>query len=244
MWIRINSSLLNCVNIGSQSIDLSHVRLLEVDVDGALQGVEFTFGVASLAPAERIVVVKNQAAFTSRYGSQVRVAGEYSGQLANGGERLTLVAADDSSIQSFSYDDGAGWPETPDGLGASLQVIDYNGDYNQGSNWRGSAPQHGTPGRAEYMPGDANLDGKFNSQDLIQVLAAGKYEDSIPNNASWLEGDWNGDREVDSLDLVLALTQGNYSAADAISPALDALMLSEIASEVALRERKPKSGAA
>jgi hypothetical protein len=61
--------------------------------------------------------------------------------------------------------------------------------------------------------GDANLDRIFNSADLIQVLAAGKYEDNVPGNAGWAEGDWNGDGDFGTGDLVLALQQGGYVAA-------------------------------
>jgi DNA-binding beta-propeller fold protein YncE len=60
------------------------------------------------------------------------------------------------------------------------------------------------------VTGDANLNGHFNSSDLVQVLQAGFYEDSFPGNAGWGTGDWNGDREFDTADLVLALQVGGY----------------------------------
>jgi hypothetical protein len=56
--------------------------------------------------------------------------------------------------------------------------------------------------------GDADLNGEFNSTDLVSVLAAGKYES---NTASvWSEGDFNGDGRTDSGDLVAALADGGY----------------------------------
>ncbi len=58
--------------------------------------------------------------------------------------------------------------------------------------------------------GDANLNGEFNSNDLVFVLAAGKYEDGIPQNSGWADGDWNGDMEFDSSDLITALADGGY----------------------------------
>ncbi len=58
--------------------------------------------------------------------------------------------------------------------------------------------------------GDANLDGMYNSQDLIDVLAAGEYEDLVAANSSWADGDWNGDGDFDSDDLILALSDGGY----------------------------------
>ncbi len=60
--------------------------------------------------------------------------------------------------------------------------------------------------------GDANLDGKFNSSDLVQVLASGKYEDDIAGNSYWTEGDWNSDGDFDTTDLIIAFSGGIDSA--------------------------------
>jgi hypothetical protein len=62
-------------------------------------------------------------------------------------------------------------------------------------------------------PGDANVDGVFNSADLIDVLANGEYEDNVLGNSTWSEGDWTGDNEFDSRDLVEALASGGYAEA-------------------------------
>jgi hypothetical protein len=66
--------------------------------------------------------------------------------------------------------------------------------------------------------GDANLDGVFNSSDLIDVLAAGQYEDGVPGNSRWATGDWTCDGEFNTSDILLAFQKGGYSAA-ATSPA-------------------------
>ena len=58
--------------------------------------------------------------------------------------------------------------------------------------------------------GDADLDGEFNSSDLVAVFAANEYEDGIENNSGWDEGDWNADQEFDSSDLVAAFQDGGY----------------------------------
>jgi hypothetical protein len=56
--------------------------------------------------------------------------------------------------------------------------------------------------------GDANLDGEFNSGDLVTVLAAGTYESDA--DAGWGSGDFDGSGRFDSGDLVLALSDGGY----------------------------------
>ncbi len=58
--------------------------------------------------------------------------------------------------------------------------------------------------------GDANLDGEFNSADLVQVFQAGEYEDGMENNSGWADGDWDGDGDFTSGDLVLAFQDGAY----------------------------------
>lgn len=56
--------------------------------------------------------------------------------------------------------------------------------------------------------GDANLDGEFNSGDLVAVFQAGKFEIDI--DAGWHEGDWNGDLRFGTADLVKAFQDGGF----------------------------------
>lgn len=61
--------------------------------------------------------------------------------------------------------------------------------------------------------GDSNLDGIFNSGDLVQVFTASQYEDGVAGNSSWSTGDWNCDGDFTSGDLVFAFSGDNYVAA-------------------------------
>ncbi|MFC1757753.1 tandem-95 repeat protein [Planctomycetota bacterium] len=63
---------------------------------------------------------------------------------------------------------------------------------------------HKSPNDSRRIPGDSNLDGEFNSQDLVLVLQVGEYEDDIVGNSSWAEGDWDCSGDFDSEDLILA----------------------------------------
>ncbi|MCA9151561.1 MAG: hypothetical protein KDA92_19750 [Planctomycetales bacterium] len=73
-----------------------------------------------------------------------------------------------------------------------------------------------TDGDREYLlnfvlntrSGDANLDGYFATDDLVQVFQFGLYEDLIDDNATWTSGDWNGDGDFNSSDLVAAFNRG------------------------------------
>jgi hypothetical protein len=67
--------------------------------------------------------------------------------------------------------------------------------------------------------GDANLDGVFNSSDLVAVLAAGEYDDDIPLNSGWATGDWDGNRDFTTSDLVDALADGGYEQGPRVTAA-------------------------
>ncbi|HYW81571.1 MAG TPA: lamin tail domain-containing protein, partial [Thermoguttaceae bacterium] len=120
-----------------------------------LAGVQFTGGVTLtidglnhlLAPGERTVVLSNQTAFEARYGTSVAVVGVYTdGSLSNGGEEITVLDRLGETIIEFTYDDSDAWPGRADGNGSSLELLDPNGDYNDGANWRSSSEVGGSPG--------------------------------------------------------------------------------------------------
>ncbi|MCA9214526.1 MAG: spondin domain-containing protein [Planctomycetales bacterium] len=59
--------------------------------------------------------------------------------------------------------------------------------------------------------GDADLNGAFDSSDLIHVFQTSEYEDQLRENSTWRSGDWNGDFEFDSGDLVVAFQDRGYA---------------------------------
>ena len=58
--------------------------------------------------------------------------------------------------------------------------------------------------------GDANLDGEFNSGDMVAVFQAGEYEDGVAQNSTWAEGDWDGNGDFESSDLIVAFQGGGF----------------------------------
>ena len=60
--------------------------------------------------------------------------------------------------------------------------------------------------------GDTNLDGEFNSRDLVRVFQVGEYEDKVLGNSTWATGDWNADADFTSGDLIAAFQDGGYEA--------------------------------
>lgn len=63
-----------------------------------------------------------------------------------------------------------------------------------------------------FARGDANLDGQFDSADLVRVFQPGEYEDATTGNSGWSEGDWNGDGDFGTPDLLLAFQEGRYAS--------------------------------
>lgn len=61
--------------------------------------------------------------------------------------------------------------------------------------------------------GDADLDGVFNSTDLINIFITAEYDDALIGNSRWATGDWNCDGEFNSSDLIRAFAAGGYSLA-------------------------------
>ncbi|MCA9236434.1 MAG: CotH kinase family protein [Planctomycetales bacterium] len=162
---------------GVSDSDFEFVELSNISASAvSLNGVKFTEGIAfdftgsaitSLQPGKTVLVVSNLAAFEARYGTNLPVAGAYSGQLSNGGEEIELVNAADQAIFELSYDDQAPWPATPDGGGPSLEVIDVHGNVNSAANWQASQAIGGTPGALPRLPGDFNDDSSVDGADFL-----------------------------------------------------------------------------
>jgi hypothetical protein len=131
--------------------------LAKIDLENVLAGFQ-RLAPMLLNPGESIVVVHNQAAFVSRYGSGIRVAGEFSGALANEGENLTLLGPVGEPILNFSYDPN--WYPITDGGGFTLVAVDPNAPpsaWGSAQNWRASSYLGGSPGSVDPAPPAAIL---------------------------------------------------------------------------------------
>ncbi len=134
------------LNVGPDTVDLSGVVFAD--------GVKFAFGgsdVTTLAPGGRVLAVQDKAAFLFRYGSglEPQVAGVFtSGKLSNGGERVEIASLTEGSIFVVDYDDKNPWPDSPDGDGPSLVLVDPFGqpDGTRPEYWRPSIWAGGQPG--------------------------------------------------------------------------------------------------
>ncbi|MHC4498523.1 MAG: lamin tail domain-containing protein, partial [Planctomycetota bacterium] len=175
-------------NTGPNSLDLNYVYF---DT-----GITFDFNdgnVPSLDPCDFVLVVRNQVAFESRYPALVsKIAGQYIGGLANGGENIRLVDYWNGTIAEFEYEDGRAnseraWPLAADGIGHSLVPLDSalpdepDGSLGYGGNWRASTYMNGSPGQD---------DTPLTTVVLNEIMAHTDYSDPCyPNHDSndWIE---------------------------------------------------------
>ena len=168
-------------NVGSSPLDLSGVNFDK--------GITFTFpDGTTLDPGAYAVVVRNAAAFASRYGDAVVPAGVFTGGLDDGGERIRLVApqwAGGQTLIDFAYLDS--WQPSTDGPGYSLVPRDPAAPpeaWEDPARWRASRAPGGTPGAADPGPAQG-VAGRwlFYSRSPFDGTT-GNFADSSDDNAT------------------------------------------------------------
>jgi len=126
-----NEEFIELSNVGAETINLNLVRFTN--------GIDFTFPSIDLASGRHVVVVASRSAFDARYpGFSGAIAGQFSGRLDNGGERIRLEDAIGRTIHDFKYKDG--WrsmidPSNPD-----------PNHWGEKDSWRPSVYVGGSPG--------------------------------------------------------------------------------------------------
>ena len=129
-------------------LELANTSSSAVDLSGwSTSGVSITFPSGTTIPGNGFLVISPDA---TRYGQTYGGTpdGIYTGGLSNGGEKITLKDAGGTVIDSVTYSDRAPWAGTPDGEGASLELIDPSATHDDYLNWAGSTATRGYTPRA------------------------------------------------------------------------------------------------
>jgi hypothetical protein len=199
VYDRDEFEFIELVNTGDMPATLAGLSLAD--------GVQFTFAGESVAPSEHVVLVRNAAAFRTRYGEGPRIVGEYGSlpaddRLSNSGEAIALRRSDGTTIHEFTYDDASPWPVAADGAGPSLVIIDEHADLStwaSAASWRASIQSGGSPGAADVLIGDFDADQRVGLSDLMLL----RNRLGTVSGATAADGDYNGDGAITTADVAL-----------------------------------------
>ena len=111
----------------------------------SVEAVERTF----LKPFERILLSPvDEATLRAAYNvpPTVRVYGPWTGNLKNGGERITLRDKNGALVCTVEYNDRGRWPVAADGAGHTLVLRNPDRRIDDWRNWTASGRLGGTPG--------------------------------------------------------------------------------------------------
>ena len=160
--IMYNPSPALAITNDAQQFEFIELKNISTNVTLNLGGVRFTNGitfnftgsaVTLLSPGQTVLLVRNQAMFTARYGGGFTIAGQFGGALDSSGEALRLEDAVGEKILEFAYDNQ--WYRLTDGLGFSLVIVDANAPWetwDKKSSWRASGALNGSPGLTDPAP--------------------------------------------------------------------------------------------
>lgn len=138
-----------------QFIELHNAGTMPVDLAGwsLSRGVKFIFPEGmKLGPGGFTVVCRDRAAFTQQYGGAIPLAGEFTGRLKHGGQKLELADARGAVVDALKFTDHQPWPLSADGGSSSLERICPAAPGGTPDNWAPSKLPAvrlpaGTPGR-------------------------------------------------------------------------------------------------
>ena len=118
-------------NTGSTTVDLTGLYLSKL-------GVSYQFEEnAFILPEQAIYLVGNMEVFYAKYGREA--FGRFDRDLSNSSQNLVLSDAFGNIIDQVEYTDSAPWPETADGDGFYLELMDVNSDNSLASSWQATS---------------------------------------------------------------------------------------------------------
>lgn len=163
-----------------------------------ISGWSFTQGISYELPpdtilntGEYLVIAANADAIRTRYEVD-NVVGNYTGQLSNNGERITLLDTLGLVVDTVRYRDERPWPLAADQTGPSLELLDPLARNDRSDNWRSSrAPEPPEPDFSTIPPPV----GEWRLVSVTDVATSNMPDDSHPffiflnGSGTWLLDD-------------------------------------------------------
>lgn len=110
----------------------------------------FVFPTLTMPANSYLVVCNDEAKFSAVHPTVTNKIGDLGFSISNGGEAMRLFNAQNVLQFSVVFNDTMPWPETPDGDGYTLELLDATGHMNDAANWFAGCFL-GSPGTA-YNP--------------------------------------------------------------------------------------------
>ena len=98
-----------------------------------------------ILPNEFLVICKDTSSFLSSFPEVIKYVGNMDFGLGNGGDIVRLFDLNGSLVDVVDYQDESPWPDSADGGGSTLELINPNFDNSKSENWS-SSEDFGTPG--------------------------------------------------------------------------------------------------
>ena len=152
-------------DVGEEWIEFYNPGPQQVSLKGwaISSGVDFRFPDIVMDPDSFIVVSADPIKFSLSYPDAPAVLGPWIGKLSNNGESIELRDSDNKKIDQVNYADegfwalrkpgpddlghqGWVWDAMHDGMGMTLELINWFDENNNGHNWSSSISTGGTPG--------------------------------------------------------------------------------------------------
>jgi hypothetical protein len=216
-------------------IELLNTGNVPINLDGFAftKGIDFRFSSDVLQPGDLIVVVKNRTVFESRYGTQVPIAGEYSGSLDNSGERIALVGPMLEPVLDFIYEDD--WYPLTDGAGFAL--VGNNLPDTGAGRWRAG---QASPGILGFPPvanppvyiSEALAHTDPPQSDFIEIHNAGSF--AVPIGGWYLSDDAKEPKKFRIPDMELGANSYSVVSESQLRAAPNGFALSSTGDEVYL----------
>ncbi|HQW00472.1 MAG TPA: CotH kinase family protein, partial [Bacteroidia bacterium] len=172
-------------NYGTFSLDISGWKIADEQ-----ENHKYTLPTGTVIPAGGYIVIpENAHEFSEVFPNVSNVVGQLGFNLSNGGEEIRIYDYKDSLYQFVIFSDQSPWPIEADGLGYTCELLDPNGDMNNGGNWyRGC--YGGSPGAAYSsvlltpvsISGDSVLCSGNSSQLMASSISAYNYQWSMDQN--------------------------------------------------------------
>ena len=130
------------INKGQSTVDLSNWVLKDEDDNHSFIFPEGTI----LDGNEYLIISQNQNQFSSFHSSINNLLGPMDFGFSGGGDQVRIYNNLGFLVDSLEYDDSDPWPNSPDGNGYTLELVNTDLDNSLATSWVGSINLYGSPG--------------------------------------------------------------------------------------------------